>query len=96
MAIGDVSWHHGWTLHGAAPQPPGTQQRLAVTVSFFADGAKLLARSSDPSVYKHMLHDEDAESYGSWLYDLKDGAVAKHDLLPVVFPSTTSAVRMRK
>lgn len=84
MSLGDVSWHHGWTLHGAAPQPPGTPQRLALAISFFADGAKLLARNSDPSIYKHMLHDEDAESYQSWLCDLKDGAVAKHDRIPIV------------
>eukprot|EP00878_Enallax_costatus_P025053 GHUV01026774.1.p1 GENE.GHUV01026774.1~~GHUV01026774.1.p1 ORF type:complete len:227 (+),score=34.70 GHUV01026774.1:477-1157(+) len=85
MSLGDVSWHHGWTLHGAAPQPPGTPQRLAIAVSFFADGARLLARNSDPSVYGHMLHDEDAESYGCWLKDMKDGALARHTMLPVVY-----------
>lgn len=86
MAVGDVSWHHGWTLHCASPQPPDTPQRLALAVSFFADGARLLARKSDPSVYKHMLHDEDAESYGSWLGQLKDGAVARTAHLPIVYP----------
>lgn len=86
MSVGDVSWHHGWTLHAAAPQLPGSSQRLALAVSFFADGAKLLARRSDPSVYEHMLHDEDAESYGCWLHDMKMGAVARHAMLPVVYP----------
>lgn len=86
MAVGDVSWHHGWTLHAAAPQPPHTQPRLALAVCFFADGARILARSSDPSVRKDMLHDEDAESYSSWLKGLPDGSVARHPQLPVVYP----------
>ncbi|KAF6256823.1 hypothetical protein COO60DRAFT_1640423 [Scenedesmus sp. NREL 46B-D3] len=86
MQVGDVSWHHGWMLHCAPPQPPGTPQRLALAVSYFADGARLLARRRDPSVLKHMLHDEDAESYGGWLAQLKDGAVARHEQLPLVYP----------
>jgi hypothetical protein len=86
MQVGDVSWHHGWTLHCAPPQPPDTPQRLALAVSYFADGARLLDRKKDPSVFKHMLHDEDAESYGSWLAQLKDGAVARHEQLPLVYP----------
>ena len=86
MAVGDVSWHHGWTLHAAAPQPLHTQPRLALAVCFFADGARILARGSDPSVLKDMLHDEDAESYSSWLKGLPDGGVARHPQLPVVYP----------
>ncbi|PNH02541.1 hypothetical protein TSOC_011470, partial [Tetrabaena socialis] len=30
MEVGDVSWHHGWTLHCAAQQPLGTPPRLAL------------------------------------------------------------------
>ncbi|EFJ47584.1 hypothetical protein VOLCADRAFT_91857 [Volvox carteri f. nagariensis] len=91
MEVGDVSWHHGWTLHCAAPQPVGTPPRLALTVAFFADGARLLPRTSDSSVRSELLHDEDAESYSAWLPALakgkgRDGAVARHKLLPVVWP----------
>lgn len=86
MQPGDVSFHHGWTLHCAGPQPTGTQPRLALAVSYFADGARLL-RKSDPSVFKHMLHTEDAESFQGWLSDMKDGAVASHKLLPLVYTS---------
>lgn len=85
MAVGDVSWHHGWCLHAAAPQPPKTPPRLALAVCFFADGAWVLARESDPSVHKDMLHDEDAESYGSWLGQVADGSVARHSQLPLVY-----------
>ncbi|GLC33176.1 hypothetical protein PLESTB_000362400 [Pleodorina starrii] len=100
MEVGDVSWHHGWTLHCAAPQPIGTPPRLALTVAFFADGARLLARRSDPTVRPELLHDEDAESYATWLSALtqggqggkgaRDGAVARHKLLPVVWPLDAS------
>ncbi|GIL75969.1 hypothetical protein Vretimale_5627 [Volvox reticuliferus] len=95
MEVGDVSWHHGWTLHCAAPQPMGTPPRLALTVAFFADGARLLARHSDPTVRPELLHDEDAESYASWLGQLikgkgRDGAFARHKLLPVVWPLDAS------
>ncbi|KAG2486954.1 hypothetical protein HYH03_014451 [Edaphochlamys debaryana] len=100
MECGDVSWHHGWTLHCAAPQPMGTPPRLALSVCFFADGSRLLARDSDPSVRPELLHDEDAESYAPWLSAdglagrgakaLKPGAVAKHRLLPVVWPQEAS------
>jgi hypothetical protein len=36
------------------------------------------------AVHKRMLHDEDAESYGSWLRDAPDGGVALHSQLPSV------------
>jgi hypothetical protein len=84
MQPGDVSFHHGWTLHCAGPQPPSSLPRLAVAVCYFADGARTLARKGDPSVRPELLHSEDAESYQGWLQDLKDGAVASHRMLPVV------------
>ncbi len=94
MQLGDVSWHHGWTLHGAAPQPRRSPRRLALTISFFADGAKTLAKSSESqSVRKGRLHDEDAESYSSWLRDIGAGAPAVHARLPLVWPTQTSRPR---
>eukprot|EP00877_Chromochloris_zofingiensis_P011917 jgi/Chrzof1/697/Cz01g25070.t1 len=86
MQLGDVSWHHGWTLHSAGSQPPGTPPRAALAVSYFADGAKLLARKTDPSILKILLHDEDAESYMDWVKDVADGAVVSHDATPLVYP----------
>lgn len=32
MEPGDVSWHHGWTVHAAGAQPRGTPPRLALAV----------------------------------------------------------------
>lgn len=66
------------------PQPAGSPPRLALAVSFFADGARLLPRRSDPSVHSWQLHNEDDESYRGWLGGMKDGAVAAHPALPLV------------
>ena len=86
MAEGDVTWHHGWTLHYAPPQPRKSPPRLALAVTYFADGARLLARRTDPSVRGSMQEGEDLESYAEWVGDIKDGAVARHKLLPVAYP----------
>lgn len=50
MAVGDVSWHHGWTLHAAGAQPRGSPPRLALAVSYFADGARLHDPKRDKSL----------------------------------------------
>lgn len=50
MEVGDASWHHGWLLHCAGAQPQGSRPRLALAVSYFADGARLLDERGDPSV----------------------------------------------
>ena len=81
MKLGCVSWHHGWTLHAAGPQPAHSPPRLALSVTWFADGARLLPCQ----VLQQRVHDEDQESYAAWLPDLKDQAVARHRLLPLVF-----------
>ncbi|KAL6765750.1 hypothetical protein V8C86DRAFT_2448805 [Haematococcus lacustris] len=83
MELGDVSFHHGWLLHCAGAQRRGT--RVALAVSYFADGARLLQRAA-PTVHSHMLHNEDEESYQDWLPDLADGALAQHPLLPIAWP----------
>lgn len=79
MAVGDVSWHAGWTLHCSPQQPRGTQRRLALSVSYFTDGARLL-----PAHLASRKESEDLESYSAWLKDLKGGAKAEHRLLPLV------------
>jgi hypothetical protein len=65
LSLGDVTWHHGWTLHSAPPNDPWfglpddcgedeenaaearARPRLALTVSFVADGARLQAPPPD-------------------------------------------------
>ena len=37
-----MSWHHGWLLHDAPAQPPGSPTRMALAVSYFRDGARVV------------------------------------------------------
>ena len=43
LALGDATWHAGWTLHSAPGQPTSQPARVALAASFFADGAKRLS-----------------------------------------------------
>jgi ectoine hydroxylase-related dioxygenase (phytanoyl-CoA dioxygenase family) len=40
LRAGDATFHAGWTLHSAAPNPTGTM-RPVMTVIYFADGTKV-------------------------------------------------------
>lgn len=81
LALGDCTWHHGWTLHCAPPNPLQTPRR-ALAISFFADGDRRL-RSP-----RRVPHSEDAESYEPWLEDVPPGHPARHTLLPLVWDSS--------
>jgi hypothetical protein len=40
LAAGDATFHTGWTLHSAGPNPT-TEDRPVITVIYVADGARL-------------------------------------------------------
>ena len=42
LALGDATWHAGWTLHSAPGQPSSEPARVALAASYFADGARRL------------------------------------------------------
>jgi len=67
-----------WCLHWAPPNF-SEEDRIAYTVSFVADGVKLLAEDklNSPDA-------EDAPSYEDWIGDLTAGEKAKHPMLPIV------------
>ena len=80
MAAGDVSAHHGWTLHGAPPpSADATAPRAAFAVSYFADGARLL----DQPEGLDEGYDEDEESWSGWAAELGGGALAAHPAVPL-------------
>jgi len=78
MAVGDVTFHHGWTLHFAPPNT-GPTPRRALTASYFLDGALRLGGSA-------RQNDEDIESHTEWSRHVPPGKPARHALLPVVWP----------
>eukprot|EP00884_Botryococcus_braunii_P007717 jgi/Botrbrau1/16947/Bobra.49_2s0013.1 len=85
MEWGDVTWHHGWTLHSSPPQPQHTPPRVALAITYFADGAKI--RHTEGAHLRPGAHDsEDLESYQDWLVEVEPGSVADHALLPIVHP----------
>ncbi|CAM9250110.1 unnamed protein product, partial [Hapterophycus canaliculatus] len=45
LSAGDVTWHHGWTLHSS---PGNTREtaRVALAISYFRDGTRLLSDSA--------------------------------------------------
>lgn len=51
-------------------------------MSYFADGARVLPAAARAG----RLNEEDRESYARWLGELRDGAPARHALLPLVHP----------
>lgn len=82
LALGDVTWHHGWTLHSAPGQPQDGAPRVALAVSFFADGARRLPGAKH---LRRVPHSEDAAGCADWLGDVQPGALARHAALPLVF-----------
>jgi hypothetical protein len=85
LALGDATWHAGWTLHSSPPQPKTGPPRAAMAVSFFADGARRLPPAR---LLQRQPHSEDAAGSAAWLRDVPEGAVARHPLLPIVFGNT--------
>lgn len=84
MEVGDVSVHHGWTLHNAPSQARGTEERIAFSISFFADGARVLDWQKDKTLRKELRDFEDYESFESWYKDLEKGGFARHKDMPVL------------
>ncbi|KAG0615216.1 hypothetical protein M758_5G024000 [Ceratodon purpureus] len=92
MALGDVSIHHGWTLHWAPEQPGSGPARAAWTVSYFADGARIL----ESRHARRKLQEEDGWSYRAWRKDMREGQVARHPLLPLVYPPGVDNAKQHK
>jgi hypothetical protein len=74
-AAGDGTFHAGWTLHNAPPNPTG-ELRAVMTVIYFADGL----RASEPD---HVFREHDLRT---WLSGVKPGGIAASPLNPLLFP----------
>ena len=95
LDVGDATWHHGWTLHCAAPNF-SPRPRRALALSFFGDGD---TRRGGPPTARRLKaprrkpHTEDAESHAAWLPDVPPGKPARHALLPLVWDGATGGAQ---
>ncbi|KAM3572673.1 hypothetical protein VYU27_005359 [Nannochloropsis oceanica] len=80
LELGDVTWHHGWCLHGS-PGNEREEERVALTVCFMSADAKVMA-----SDVLFVPDEEDSLSYEEWVGEVGLGNVVDHKLTPVVWP----------
>ena len=73
MTAGDATFHAGWTIHSAGPNPTD-QLRTVMTVIYMADGARVL---EDLTVARDL-------DRLRWLGGRPPGATADHELNPVL------------
>jgi hypothetical protein len=76
IRAGDATFHAGWTLHRAGPNPTA-QMRPVMTVIYFADGARV---SEPDSVYQQF-------DLATWLPGLAPGDLAASGLNPRLWPA---------
>lgn len=78
LAAGDATFHAGWTLHSAPPNPTGIL-RSVMTVIYFADGLRI-AEPKNPGQQVD-LH--------FWLPGLQPGDLAASPINPRLYPPET-------
>lgn len=79
MAMGDATFHDGWTLHGA-PENMTDRMREVMTVIYFEDGAVI----SEPQ------NDARANDLASWFPGQQPGERAGGELNPLLFSRSRS------
>ena len=75
LAAGDATFHRGWTIHSAGPNPTDTM-RPVMTMIYFADGAKVTEPTGP----------EQRFDLATWLGDATPGTVANGDHNPRLWP----------
>lgn len=75
LKAGDATFHRGWTIHSAGPNPTD-RMRPVMTVIWFADGTRVTEPDSPEQAFD--LH--------TWLGDLAPGSPATGDRNPLLWP----------
>ncbi|MFN8030163.1 MAG: phytanoyl-CoA dioxygenase family protein [Dermatophilaceae bacterium] len=73
LALGDASFHGGWTLHRALPND-GAETRAVMTVIWFADGERVIDRPGEHA----------AGDLATWLPGCAPGDLARSPLSPIL------------
>jgi len=79
LRAGDATFHAGWTLHRAGPNPTD-RMRPVMTVIYFADGSRV---SEPDSIYQKF-------DLGVWLPGLEPGDHAESPINPRLWPATAA------
>jgi ectoine hydroxylase-related dioxygenase (phytanoyl-CoA dioxygenase family) len=79
MAAGDATFHSGWMLH-SAPENITNSTREAMTIIYFADGARI----AEP---ENKNQENDLKT---WLPDLKPGDLAASPLNPLLYKKASN------
>jgi len=82
LRAGDATFHAGWTLHRAGPNPTD-RMRPVMTVIYFADGARV---SEPDSVYQQF-------DLATWLPGMQPGDLAASEINPRLWPVAPAAAR---
>jgi len=80
LAAGDATFHRGWTLHGAGPNPTSTM-RPVMTVIYFADGLRVAEPQTPGQQFD--LH--------VWLPGLKPGDLAASEINPLLYAGSNAS-----
>ena len=78
LAAGDATFHTGWILHSAPPNPTGTL-RAVMTVIYYADGARVTIPNSPYQEYDRTR----------WLAAVEAGELAISEKNPLLWPGAT-------
>lgn len=76
MNVGDVTFHHGWTIHSAPPNPTDAM-RPVMTMIYLADGTRV---ADEP------LSDHEEFDRAMWLGGAEPGAIIDGPSNPLVWP----------
>ena len=75
MSAGDATFHNGWTIHSAAPNPTG-MLRTVMTVIYMADGIRVVPETSG---------EEQEFDRKIWLGGAAPGSLIDSDLNPLIW-----------
>ncbi len=75
LRAGDATFHCGWTLHGAPPNP-SSAMRPVMTIIYVADGTRVAEPNSDAQRFDMKV----------WLRGLKPVDLVSGALNPLLYP----------
>ena len=75
LEAGDATFHAGWTLHSASPNPSGAM-RPVMTIIYVADGARVAEPTGPAQDYDRM----------AWLGGREPGEPVDSDQNPLLWP----------